>query len=88
MVPVPGLVLDLKFGSEFGQVLRGDHSGPVRFTAPDPTIGSGGAKAASDADAAAAGAVIDILHQIEVVTAALGAAPVAELRSGTFIKGH
>ena len=23
VVPVPGLVLDLKFGSEFGQVLRG-----------------------------------------------------------------
>ncbi len=23
MVPVPGFVLDLKFGSEFGEVLRG-----------------------------------------------------------------
>lgn len=67
---------------QVGQVLRGDLAGPVRFSAPDPSTGAAAARAAGEADAAAAGAVIEILHQAEVVIEALGAAPIAELRSG------
>ena len=67
---------------QVAQVLRGDLAGPVRFSAPDPATGTAGAKAAHDADATAAGAVIEILHQFEVVIEALGAAPIAELRNG------
>lgn len=67
---------------QVGQVLRGDHAGPARFSAPELTVGRDGARSARDADAAAAGAVIDILHQFDVVLDALGAAPIPELRSG------
>ena len=67
---------------QVAQVLRGDLAGPVRFSAPDPATGTAGAKGAHDADATAAGAVIEILHQFEVVIEALGAAPIAELRNG------
>lgn len=66
---------------QVGQVLRGEDADPVPFSAPRSAAPGGKAKAA-DADAAAAGAIIDLLHQFDVVIDALGQAPVAELRSG------
>lgn len=65
-----------------GQVLRGEDADPVRFTAPESTIGGDEVKSSREADAAAAGAAIDILHEFDVVIDALGAAPIPELRSG------
>ncbi|MCW2688700.1 MAG: hypothetical protein JWR37_3590 [Mycobacterium sp.] len=62
-----------------GQVLRGEEPGPLQLTAPDPAVSS---ISAGDADAAAAGAVIDLLREVELVLETLGAAPVPELRSG------
>lgn len=66
---------------QVGQVLRGEPASPVQFTAPQLTTGDSIGKAA-DADAAAAGAVIDLLHEFDIVIDALGIAPVPELRSG------
>ena len=66
---------------QVGQVLRGEEAGPVQFAAARPLTGGRPTKAA-DADAAAAGAVIDLLHEFDVVVETLGAAPVPELRSG------
>jgi hypothetical protein len=62
-----------------GQVLRGEHPGPMQLTAPDPVVST---TSPDDADAAAAGAVIDLLHELDVLLDILGAAPVSELRSG------
>lgn len=62
-----------------GQVLRGEHPGPLQLTAPDPAVSS---TTPDDADAAAAGAVIDLLRELEVLLENLSAAPVSELRSG------
>lgn len=62
-----------------GQVLRGEQPGPMRLTAPDPVVST---TTADDADAAAAGAVIDLLREIDVLLETLSAAPVSELRSG------
>jgi hypothetical protein len=62
-----------------GQVLRGEHPGPVQLTAPDPVVST---TTPDDADAAAAGAAIDLLRELDVVIEILGAAPVSELRSG------
>jgi hypothetical protein len=62
-----------------GQVLRGEDPGPMRLTAPDPVVST---TAAADVDAVAAGAVIDLLREIDVLLQTLGAAPVSELRSG------
>jgi hypothetical protein len=62
-----------------GQVLRGEHPGPVRLTAPDPVIST---TTSGDVDAAAAGAVIDLLRELDVLLESLGTAPVSELRSG------
>ena len=62
-----------------GQVLRGEHPGPMRLTAPDPVIST---TTSHDVDAAAAGAVIDLLRELDVLLESLGAAPVSELRSG------
>ena len=64
---------------QVGQVLRGEEPGPVRLMAPEPRTT---AATASDTDAAAAGAVVDLLREMELVLETLGAAPVAELRSG------
>jgi Helicase conserved C-terminal domain len=64
---------------QVGQVLRGEQSGPVSLVTPQPQTT---ATKASDADAAAAGAVIDLLREVELVLETLGAAPVPELRSG------
>ena len=62
-----------------GQVLRGEHPGPLRLTAPDPVVST---TSRDDVDAAAAGAVIDLLRELDVLLQTLGAAPVSELRSG------
>lgn len=62
-----------------GQLLRGEAPGPVEFTPPDPVVSKTTAK---DVDAVAAGAVIDLLREVEVVIETLGATPVPELRSG------
>jgi hypothetical protein len=61
------------------QVLRGEQPGPMTLTAPDPVVSS---TTAEDADAAAAGAVIDLLREVDVLLEILGATPVSELRSG------
>jgi hypothetical protein len=64
---------------QVGQVLRGELPGPLDLTEPDPVVTS---TTATDVDAAAAGAVIDLLREVELVLDALGATPVPELRSG------
>ncbi|WP_204080248.1 helicase-associated domain-containing protein [Mycobacterium riyadhense] len=62
-----------------GQVLRGEHPGPMQLTAPDPVVST---TTPDDVDASAAGAVIDLLREVDVLLENLGAVPVAELRSG------
>lgn len=62
-----------------GQVLRGEEPGPMQLTAPDPVVS---VTTADDVDAVAAGAVIDLLREFDVLLQTLGAAPVSELRSG------
>ncbi|OSC39994.1 helicase-associated domain-containing protein [Mycobacterium decipiens] len=62
-----------------GQVLRGEQPGPMQLTAPDPVVST---TTPHDADAAAAGAVIDLLRDLDVLLENLGVTPVAELRSG------
>jgi hypothetical protein len=62
-----------------GQVLRGEEPGPGHLVRPDPVVGT---TTAADADASAAGAVLDLIREIEVVLQTLSAAPVPELRSG------
>lgn len=62
-----------------GQVLRGEQPGPVQLSPPDPTVSQ---TTAADADAAAAGAILDLLRELDVVLDVLGVTPVPELRSG------
>jgi len=62
-----------------GQVMRGEQPGPVQLTQPDPTVST---TTVADVDAVAAGAVIDLLREVELVLETLGATPVPELRSG------
>ena len=62
-----------------GQVLRGEHPGPTQLTAPDPVVST---TTPDDVDATAAGAVIDLLRELDVLLENLSAAPVSELRSG------
>ncbi len=62
-----------------GQALRGELPGPVGLTPPDPVVST---TTAADVDAVAAGAVIDLLREVEVVLETLGTTPVPELRSG------
>lgn len=61
------------------QVLRGESPGPMQLTEPDPVVST---VRTADADAAAAGAVIDLLRQVDVLIENLSTAPVSELRSG------
>ena len=61
-----------------GQVLRGEVRA-ARADRPDPVVST---TTAADVDAVAAGAVIDLLREVELVLETLGAAPVPELRSG------
>lgn len=60
-----------------GQVLRVEEPGPEQLTAPDPVVATH-----RDVDAAAAGVVIDLLREVDVVLDQLGAVPAAELRTG------
>jgi hypothetical protein len=62
-----------------GQVMRGELPGPVQLTQPDPAVST---TTVADVDAVAAGAVIDLLREVELVLETLGATPVPELRSG------
>ncbi|HEX5143752.1 MAG TPA: helicase-associated domain-containing protein [Mycobacterium sp.] len=66
---------------QVAQVLRGEEPGPALFVAPEPAAGDKAARAA-DVDAAAAGALIDILREFDLVIDTLGASPVPELRNG------
>jgi Helicase conserved C-terminal domain len=62
-----------------GQVLRGEEPGPVRLATPDPVASS---TTPADADAAAGGAIIDLLRELDMLLETLSAAPISELRSG------
>ncbi|MFY2861977.1 helicase-associated domain-containing protein [Mycobacterium sp. THU-M104] len=62
-----------------GQVLRGDRPGPMQLRAPDPVVST---TTPDDVDAAAAGAVVDLLREVDGVIETLSTAPVPELRSG------
>ena len=62
-----------------GQVLRGEQPGPIDLMPPDPATSH---TSVADVDAAAGGAVIDLLRELEVLIGALAGAPVPELRSG------
>jgi hypothetical protein len=62
-----------------GQVMRGELPGPVQLTQPDPAVST---TTVADVDAVAAGAVIDLLREVELVLETLSATPVPELRSG------
>lgn len=62
-----------------GQLLRGEEPGPTELTAPNPVVGTTSAK---DVDASAAGAVMELIRQVEIILETLSAAPVPELRSG------
>ncbi|MGA9488712.1 MAG: helicase-associated domain-containing protein [Mycobacterium sp.] len=62
-----------------GQVLRGEEPGPVRLAAPDPVVST---TTSVDVDAVAAGAVIDLLREMDLLLESLSAAPISELRSG------
>ncbi|MGB8405441.1 MAG: helicase-associated domain-containing protein, partial [Mycobacterium sp.] len=62
-----------------GQLLRGQTPGPTALTPPGSDLP---VLAARDVDAAAAGAAIDILREVELVLETLSATPVPELRSG------
>jgi hypothetical protein len=61
------------------QVLRGEQPGPMTLTAPDPVVST---TTHHDVDASAAGAVIDLLREFDVLLENLGTTPVSELRSG------
>lgn len=62
-----------------GQVMRGQQTGPSGVDQPDPVVTT---MKPADVDAAAAGAAIDILREVEVVLETLSGAPVPELRNG------
>jgi hypothetical protein len=64
---------------DVGQVLRGEQPGPMQLTAPDPVVST---TTQEDADAVAAGAIIDLLRELDVLLENLGTTPVPELRSG------
>ena len=64
---------------QVGQVLRGEQPGPSTLMPPEPATTTA---APSEVDRAAAGAVIDLLREVDVVIETLSAAPVPELRSG------
>jgi XPB/Ssl2-like helicase family protein len=62
-----------------GQVMRGEEPGPVRLAAPDPVVST---TTPADTDAAAAGAIIDLLRELDLLIESLSATPISELRSG------
>ena len=62
-----------------GQVMRDELPGPAQLSQPDPAVST---TTVADVDAVAAGAVIDLLSEVEVVLEILSATPAPELRSG------
>jgi hypothetical protein len=64
---------------QVGQVMRGEEPGPVSLVAPESVAGTAPIR---DVDGVAAGAVIDVLRDIEVLVETLGTTPIPELRSG------
>ena len=62
-----------------GQVLRGEQPGPIGLAEPTPVTST---TVAADVDAAAAGAVVDLLRETELLIETLGGTPVLQLRSG------
>jgi hypothetical protein len=64
---------------QISQVLRGEEPGPVHLKPPDPVAST---TTVADADATAAGALLDLIREIDLVLENLSAAPVPELRSG------
>lgn len=62
-----------------GQILRGESPGPISLSRPDPTRSQ---TSASDVDAVAAGAALDLMREVEMIVEVLGTTPVPELRSG------
>ncbi|MDF2822887.1 MAG: DNA-binding protein [Mycobacterium sp.] len=64
---------------QVGQVMRGEEPGPLALVAPESTITSHPVR---DVDAVAAGAVIDLMRDVDVLLEALGNTPIPELRSG------
>ncbi|TGD87493.1 DNA-binding protein [Mycolicibacterium sp. CH28] len=64
---------------QISQVLRGEEPGPVHLKPPDPVAST---TTVADADATAAGALLDLIREIDLVLESLSAAPVPELRSG------
>ena len=64
---------------DVGQVLRGEAARPHRAVRPGP---GGQHHHRADVDASAAGAVLELIREVEVVLETLSAAPVPELRSG------
>ena len=55
-----------------GQVLRGELTGPVALAPPVPVVST---TTVADVDAVAAGAVIDLLREVELMIETLGATP-------------
>lgn len=64
---------------QVGQVMRDEEPGPVQLAAPEPAVATNAVK---DVDAVAAGAVIDLMRDIDVLLETLGNTPIPELRSG------
>lgn len=62
-----------------GQLLRGEEPGPTDLRPPEAAVSTA---AASDVDASAAGAVLELIREVDVVLDLLSTAPVPELRSG------
>ena len=62
-----------------GQVMRGEAPGPVELTTPALQTSS---TTPADVDAAAAGAAIDLLREIDLIIETLGSTPIPELRNG------
>ncbi|WP_199254190.1 helicase-associated domain-containing protein [Mycolicibacterium mengxianglii] len=64
---------------QVGQVMRGEEPGPLHLVAPEPTVAT---NPISNVDAVAAGAVIDLMRDIDVLLETLSGTPIPELRSG------
>ncbi|MGH3632743.1 helicase-associated domain-containing protein [Mycobacterium sp.] len=62
-----------------GQLLRGEDPGPVQLRPPDPVVTT---TTPDDVDAAAAGAAIDLLRELDVTLETLSTTPVLQLRGG------
>lgn len=64
---------------QVGQILRGEEPGPTHLVPPDAVASS---TTVADADATAAGALLDLIREIELIIETLSATPVPELRNG------